>query len=189
MLLRAPVLLAAVIVLALLAAGPAPGSTRASAQAGKQGDVTCDSAINAVDSLQILRSVAGLSTSAGCLQDAGDVNCDSAINAVDALRILRYVAGLSNTASNGCVRIGDSLVAGPSSIDLIEAAVGAGDIDQETALKYEVFALYADSRLPAQYTGDDRQPVEGLDIMARVLQGYGGFSPDTQAALAPFFKR
>ncbi len=84
-----------------------------------QGDVNCDAAVNAVDSLQILRSVAGLSTSANCLDDAGDVDCSGAINSVDALRILRYVAGLNVQTPDGCTPIGDAL--GPISPQVLAA--------------------------------------------------------------------
>ena len=70
------------VVFALLLSGGSKGVSAPVAAAANptQGDVTCDGAVNAVDSLQILRSVAGLGTSAACMADAGDVNCDSAVN-------------------------------------------------------------------------------------------------------------
>ena len=72
-----------------------------------QGDLNCDTAVNAVDSLQILRSATQLSISAGCLADGGDVNCDSTINTEDALLLLRYAGGLSVQAPDGCATIGE----------------------------------------------------------------------------------
>jgi len=63
----------------------------------RQGDVDCGGAVNSVDALAVLRNVAGLPVSAGCLEAAGDVNCDSSITALDALNILRFVAGLPVT--------------------------------------------------------------------------------------------
>ncbi len=74
---------------------------------GRQGDVNCNFDVDAVDSLGVLRYVAGLSPLSqqepctdigvpapwGNLQ--GDINCDLAVNAVDSLGVLRYVAGLS----------------------------------------------------------------------------------------------
>src|SRR3989337_1324177 len=110
MLLRSSALAAALAVLIVLGAGPTATGPHAFAQGETQGDVNCDAAVNSIDSLQILRTVAGLSTSAACLADAGDVNCDGDVNSVDSLRILRHVAGLSNTTPDGCVPIGEPLV-------------------------------------------------------------------------------
>jgi hypothetical protein len=93
-----------------------------------QGDVNCDSAVNAVDSLQILRDVAGLGTTAGCLVNAGDVNCDAAVNSVDALRILRHVAGLSNATSDGCTPVGEPL--GPLTPQVLAAWLYAAPNDE-----------------------------------------------------------
>jgi hypothetical protein len=132
----------------------------ARAQTPLQGDVNCDTAVNSIDSLQILRSVAGLSTSAECLADAGDVNCDEAVNSVDSLRILRYVAGLSNAAVDGCVPIGDSLQPPPTSEELIAAALEAGDITYEESLLYRAYALYDLPGLPEGF----RSPI--IDIHA-----------------------
>src|SRR3990172_255098 len=99
------------VLILLLSGGSAPAAPAAASAAADvvQGDVNCDAVVNSIDSLQILRSVAGLSTSAACLADAGDVNCDGDVNSVDSLRILRYVAGLSNTTPDGCVPIGEPL--------------------------------------------------------------------------------
>src|SRR5512141_2020915 len=101
--------LSLVVLLILAMAGTSPSPGHAVPGPGQQGDVNCDAGVNAVDSLQILRSVAGLSTSANCLDDAGDVDCSSAINSVDALRILRYVAGLNVQTPDGCAPIGEAL--------------------------------------------------------------------------------
>ncbi len=87
----------------------APTTAFAETGAPTLGDVSCNGSVDSVDSLHILRSVAGLSTSAGCLDEAGDVDCNSAVNSVDALRILRYVAGLSNTTPEGCMPVGGPL--------------------------------------------------------------------------------
>jgi hypothetical protein len=109
----APTLLLVIASLALVI----PNGARPSGAAGEglvQGDVTCDGTVNSVDSLQILRSVAGLSTSAACLAEASDVNCDEAINSVDSLRILRFVAGLSTVTPVGCVAIGEPLAPPPT---------------------------------------------------------------------------
>ena len=164
-------------------------AVRAQALPALQGDVTCDSNVNSVDSLQILRSVAGLSTNAPCMATAADVNCDSAVNSVDSLRILRFVAGLPNSTPDGCTSIGEALTKGPSSLELIAEALQSGQIDPETAYKYQVFALFADSRLPDEYKGDDRDAGERMEILDAAGGAFDTFSPATQAELAPFFKR
>src|SRR5574340_1155423 len=42
---------------------------------------------------------------------------------------------------------------GPTSADLISQALENGQIDEVTALKYQVFAQFKDPRLPAAYSG------------------------------------
>lgn len=169
----------------LQSARPAP----AGAQPVLQGDVNCSGASDSVDALQVLRSVAGLSGSAPCLAEAGDVDCEGTVNSIDALKVLRFVAGLANQAVDGCAAIGEPLAKGPSSLELIAEALDSGEIDQETAYKYQVFALFADSRLPDEYNGDDRDAGERMDILDDAGGALDSFSPATQAELAPFFKR
>jgi hypothetical protein len=112
------------IVLVLLLSGGSPAAAPAAAAPDPvQGDVNCDSAVNAVDSLQILRDVAGLGTTAQCLAVGGDVNCDAAVNSVDALGILRYVAGLNVQTPDSCTPIGDAL--GPLSPQVLAARLNA----------------------------------------------------------------
>ncbi|HSP56430.1 MAG TPA: hypothetical protein VLS25_12685 [Dehalococcoidia bacterium] len=70
----------------------------------KAGDADCDGDVDAVDALQVLRRVAGLS-STGCVLRA-NVKCDDSLDAVDALQVLRSVAGLSVNLPGNCVAIG-----------------------------------------------------------------------------------
>jgi len=72
---------------------------------GLLGDVDCSTVVNAVDSLLILRRVAGIEPEPPCI-DLGDVDCDQALDAVDALNILRYVADLPLAPPPGCRPIG-----------------------------------------------------------------------------------
>jgi endoglucanase Acf2 len=62
-------------------------------------DANGDGTVNAVDSLCILRLVAGLPPTAACPSTLpmADVNRDGAISAVDSLCVLRYIAGLPAT--------------------------------------------------------------------------------------------
>jgi hypothetical protein len=82
---------------------------------GGKGDVNCDGDIDAVDALQILRSVAALpvNQSGACPEIGsehdsvfGDMDCDSDVDAVDALWILRYVAALPLNLPQDCAALG-----------------------------------------------------------------------------------
>ncbi len=79
------------------------------------GDLNCDGAVTSVDSLAILRYVAGLPplvqhescTDVGFGNPLmGDVNCDGQVMAVDSLFILRHVAGLPVNLPPGCPAVG-----------------------------------------------------------------------------------
>lgn len=73
----------------------------------------------------------------------------------------------------------------PTSFDLIDAALSAGDIDAETALVYSVFEEFDDPRLPGPYRGRDDGFFETRATQeARRL--FDTLSPDTQQILAPF---
>lgn len=73
------------------------------------GDTDCDLDADAVDALQVLRSVAALPVTAGCIA-SGDVNCDNRRTAVDALGILRSVALLPPiSAPPGCLPVGPTV--------------------------------------------------------------------------------
>ncbi|MGC4119872.1 MAG: hypothetical protein QM765_35905 [Myxococcales bacterium] len=73
----------------------------------------------------------------------------------------------------------------PTSRDLIDVAVRAGALTAEQALTYRVFALFKDSRLPSEYTGDDSQGDDSL-----VLRELQAAAPTLSAAakdtLGPF---
>jgi hypothetical protein len=89
----------------------------------RQGDVNCDTNVTSVDSLGILRFVAGLpplaqhepcpdiGTGAGGF--FGDVDCKNLVNSVDALAVLRFVAQLSPLAQQEpCTDIGGTPATG-----------------------------------------------------------------------------
>lgn len=81
------------------------GAYEAAAAGVAPGDADCDGGVDAVDALQVLRSVADLPNPAECVA-AGNVKCDDPLNAVDALLILRYVAQLPVALPDGCPEIG-----------------------------------------------------------------------------------
>jgi hypothetical protein len=82
------------------------------------GNVDCNSAVNSIDALKVLRHSAALSVAQNepCMdvglvigggQVMGDVNCSDpdAVNSIDALLILRASAGLSTSIPQGCPTI------------------------------------------------------------------------------------
>lgn len=73
----------------------------------------------------------------------------------------------------------------PSSYQLISEALRAGELDEETALSYKVFATFGDERLPDEYLGDD-EGRDGTLLMNELTARFSGLSAGTQATLAPF---
>jgi len=76
-------------------------------------------------------------------------------------------------------------VVAPSSIELIERALDNGEIDDEIALVYKVYAAFGDSRLPTQYQGDDSRQFDS-PVMGEAAERFAGLSAPNQALIAPF---
>ncbi len=74
----------------------------------------------------------------------------------------------------------------PTTIDLIEAALAQGKIDDVTALVYKVYAVFGDPRLPAEYRSPNRAIREGTEVMSEAQGRYDALPADTQAVLLPF---
>lgn len=189
-----------VIVAAMLwlAAAPSPGVfgtgdtfVRPQGAGTLQGDVDCSEVVDSVDSLQIQRGVAGLSTNAECLDEAGDVDCDFDADATDALRILRFVASLP-TLTPDCVPIGDPIEPDdppPSGADLIATALEAGEIEYEQSLIYRAYALYGDERLPEEFVSPVPGMEDGSSLFSEVAVQQADISAETLSALAPYMAR
>lgn len=75
---------------------------------------------------------------------------------------------------------------GPTSAQLIDAALRAGHLTDEQALIYRMFAEFSDARLPADFVG---RPSHNADsrLAAEVARAWPGLSPATQQILEPFF--
>ena len=73
----------------------------------------------------------------------------------------------------------------PPTGDLINAALENGEIDSTTALKYNLYAQFKDSRLPSQYQGSPNPGTDShvLDDLAAV---FDTLSAEDQKALMPF---
>lgn len=73
----------------------------------------------------------------------------------------------------------------PASAQLIAKALADGDIDDETALVYRVYAIFGDPRLPAPYQGDDSNVPDSM-VMGEVAGRLATLSPENRAILEPF---
>ena len=91
----------------------------------------------------------------------------------------------SPTASISTPTENSSLPAGPLSSELIDDALVAGKLDEETALIYKVFADFRDPRLPAEFQGSQRTFGDS-HIIDEVQARWNQLTPATQDALRPF---
>jgi hypothetical protein len=69
-------------------------------------------------------------------------------------------------------------------VALIDQAVAAGRLDEQTGLLYKVFAAFDDPRLPAAFRGDNRGAA--MPALANASGRLAGLRPDVRAAIAPF---
>jgi hypothetical protein len=74
---------------------------------------------------------------------------------------------------------------GPSSFTLIGDAVARGEIDPETGLIFEMYAVFDDPRLPAQYRGNN-SGVREAPAQSRIANEWNALKPSTRDALLPF---
>ena len=104
------------------------------------------------------------------------------------VRLIQVRSGGQGQSDAGQVPAPQAAAPGPTSFELIEQALAAKAIDEETAHKYRVFAGFGDTRLPAQYRSSEQDPklLEAIGEAGRLLNA---FSAQTRAELAPFFKR
>jgi hypothetical protein len=72
-----------------------------------------------------------------------------------------------------------------SSFELIDDALRAGELDEETALIYQVYAITLDPRLPAIYRGADKDDLEH-NALREAVRRWDSLSAGAQALLAPF---
>lgn len=73
----------------------------------------------------------------------------------------------------------------PTSFTLIEQARERGEIDDETALVYQVFATFGDERLPIRFRGDDSGVIDS-DAVSEATLRFADLSPTTRETLVPF---
>jgi uncharacterized protein YkwD len=83
--------------------GPTPTPTRTPGP-GVKGDLDCNTEIDSIDALAILRLVAGLDFG-NCAADT-DIDCDGDTATTDARPILQYVADIRSGFGSGCPSVG-----------------------------------------------------------------------------------
>jgi len=133
--------------------------------------------------------------------DADSVTIDQGVGAVDGAEVMVSVTestvftltagnerGTSEASSVAFVA-----TAGPSNdFDLtahsienqIDDALAEGGIDEVTALRYKVFALHDDERLPPEY--DAEGPIYGTAIMFELRHRFADLPGDVQTEMQPF---
>jgi hypothetical protein len=75
----------------------------------------------------------------------------------------------------------------PNAADQIDEALALGDIDDVTALRYKVFALHGDDRLPPEFDADG--PVHGSPILFELARRFDGLPSEVQDEMRPFLLR
>ncbi len=72
----------------------------------------------------------------------------------------------------------------PTSLDKIDEELAAGKITELDALRYKVFSVVGDSRMPSRFGGATYE--EGTFVMDQLAAQYGDLSPEAQSELLPF---
>jgi len=75
--------------------------------------------------------------------------------------------------------------AGPTSLGMIDEALSSGEIDETDALRYKMFAVFGDERLPDSFAGEVR--FRGTDVLLDAVEQWDRLSPEVQDELLPFF--
>jgi hypothetical protein len=82
------------------------------------GDLNCDTSINAADALVAVQFLADVDVDQypGCPEIGssfaslfGDMNCSDSISIADVLRVLQHTAGVSETNVSGCPEVGETI--------------------------------------------------------------------------------
>src|SRR5690606_36491313 len=126
---------------------------------------------------------------AGCTSVTGDPVAGDDLGAGTA----------AGTASSASSPASDDPVAGdggdisgtedgePTSVELIAAALEAGEIDEPTSLLYRTWLYFGDAQLPEQYIGAE-QPYE-LGLLAEARGALDSMPTDIRAQVEPYLLR
>ena len=165
-----------------------------------RGDADASGQLDITDGISVLGYLfLGNPASLDC-EEAADADSNGAIELTDAVYLLSYLflggpepkapfpacgpspepGGLGCASYPPC---GGQPTA--TAFDLIDQALAAGDISEETALIYRVFHVHDDERLPAAYRGASSD-LKDSPIIDDVIEQFGQLSESGRAILAPF---
>jgi len=132
--------------------------------------------------------------------DADSVRIDPDLGAVDGTEAVTTVTESTSftlTASNARGSTEATVIAlvasdEPPGVDLlafsaadqIDEALALGTIDEVTALRYKIFAVHGDKRLPPEY--DAEGPIHGTPIMFELAQRFDGLTAEVKDEMRPF---
>ena len=112
-----------------------------------------------------------------------------AVGAADALLAfeldVRDGAGAAASAALEVTVLPAGGAAETTATGLILQDMDEGRLDRDTAVEYLAFALFGDSRLPAQYQGADPEPSGSL-AMSVISSEFATLSPAAQEVVGPF---
>lgn len=95
--------------------------------------------------------------------------------------------GGGTVATGGTGGSSGSVPTGATSIDAVEAALEAGDISEADAIRYKVFAVFGDERLPDRFRS--AAPMEdGTRVLSELAESFDGLPTDVQKELDPFLR-
>lgn len=94
------------------------------------------------------------------------------------------ITAFANATPSAAVPV--RVAAAASGAQLVDAALAAGRIDANTALKYRVFALFNDPRLPLEFVGNAPRRSAG-STMAELGKQFNQMSAADQADVARYF--
>lgn len=75
---------------------------------------------------------------------------------------------------------------GKTSGELIAAALASGKLSEQLALVYNLFALFADPRLPGNYRGV-ATPDDGAGVLGSIAARFGELSTELQSVVRPYY--
>lgn len=146
-------------------------------------------ALGATVRIRLAIGVVAVALLAGCTSVTGDPVAGDDLGAGTA-------AGTASSASppaSDLPAVGDggdtssTEDGGPTSAELIAAALEAGEIDEATSLLYRTWLYFGDAQLPEQYIGA-MEPYE-LGLLAEVREKLDGMPADIRAQVEPYLLR
>ena len=95
-------------------------------------------------------------------------------------------SGTGGSGTGGSGGLEGSLPSGPNAIDRIDEALTAGDIDEIDALRYQIFAVFGDPRLPEQFRSEEGPNWSGMRFVTRLAERIEDLPPSVRSELEPF---